>query len=530
MKKSLFRIGFLFTVSFFLLLQSCEKDFETINENPFSPTQVLMGPLFNEIVASLRLGADRQFYLHNEKLYQVTQLAALTAETFQNFSIGTEDVWRNYYSALANARAIEQRFEEYPGDPEALINLQAQLKIIMAYKTLQITDLFGDIPYFDAGLAYENVDAIRPKFDRQEDIYKAVLEDLAWASANIGISMTTAGEPVESFENFDTFLGNNWDLWIKFSNSLQLRHLLRMHDKEPAYADERIKTMLEGGASFLVNKDNILMSPRDQDWDNWPLNWSFREHNKLRMGSNLWNYFKDDATDTIVDPRAFIFFETNNEEEWVAHPQWPDADTPQAGGEPYAQSRRDQSYSSKGEGNIYSNFNYYLVRDNKDIPEIIMTVAEVHFLLAEVFARGIGVATDFSNADFNYRKGMDASQNFWQDLMLNSPIWVNNVNEFTSGQLFSVSSHPKYKIQDLSDVESKLDLIYAQRWVDAFRQPWEAFSLLRRTNRTPREGASNNFFRFKYPPSEVNNNPDEWASQVATMGADENDIKVWWMN
>lgn len=519
----------LITLVTIVAISSCEKDFEELNQNPFAPTQVLIGPLFNEIISSLVLGANRQFYLHNEKLYEVTQLAALTAKTFQNFNIGAEDAWENYYKALANARAIEDRFESYAGDPEALINIQAQLKIIMAYKTFQLTDLFGDIPYFEAGKSFQGTENIRPAFDRQEAIYKSLLADLAWASANIGLSTTSSGEPMESLGTSDTFFGNDWGKWIKFSNSLQLRYLLRMEKKEPDFVHPIIESMLTEGASFLAEGEDVIMSPREQAWDNWPLNWSFREHNKLRMGSNLWNYMKDQQADTIIDPRAYLFFETNNDDEWVPYPQLPAAETAQSGGEPYAQSKRDASYTNKGEGNIYSNFNYYLVRDNKDIPEIIMTAAEVKFLLAEVFARGIGVAQDFANADFNYLLGMSASQKFWQNIMLNSPIWENKIQVLTTGQLFSVSDHPKYNIMQAADMENKLDLIYAQRWVDNFRQPWEAFSLLRRTGRTPSVGNANTFFRFKYPPSEVNNNPDEWAAQIATMGGDDNDVKVWWM-
>ncbi|WP_455202001.1 hypothetical protein, partial [Kaarinaea lacus] len=38
-----------------------------------------------------------------------------------------------------------------------------------------------------------------------------------------------------------------------------------------------------------------------------------------------------------------------------------------------------------------SPFNYYLIRDNVDIPEIILTAAEMGFLKAEAYFRGLGV-------------------------------------------------------------------------------------------------------------------------------------------
>ena len=39
--------------------------------------------------------------------------------------------------------------------------------------------------------------------------------------------------------------------------------------------------------------------------------------------------------------------------------------------------------------NLYANFNYYWVGGSDNIPELFMTAAQVHFLKAEVYARGL---------------------------------------------------------------------------------------------------------------------------------------------
>ncbi len=44
-------------------------------------------------------------------IYNQTQLVALTSEAWQNLSIGTEDIWSNYYIALAHVRDIERRLD-----------------------------------------------------------------------------------------------------------------------------------------------------------------------------------------------------------------------------------------------------------------------------------------------------------------------------------------------------------------------------------------------------------------------------------
>lgn len=99
----------------------------------------------------------------------------------------------------------------------------------------------------------------------------------------------------------------------------------------------------------------------------------------------------------IIDPRAFILFEPNNEEKWTVYPQIPNAETFEPGGGLYV-IVRDANDAFKGQANIYAPINYYLVRDEEDIPEIIMTAAEVYFCLAEVHQRGLGVPADAATA------------------------------------------------------------------------------------------------------------------------------------
>ncbi|GJM36136.1 MAG: hypothetical protein DHS20C18_51370 [Saprospiraceae bacterium] len=514
-----------------LSITSCDKDFEEINQNPFSPTQTDIGPLFNKVVSDLRLGWDEQFYLHNEALYQVTQQAALTAETFQNINIGTEDVWKRYYLSLAHIREIERRLDEYKGNPQALDNVRAQLKIILAYTTFRITDLFGDIPFFDAGRGFEDLEYARPKFDSQEAIYKALLEDLQWAAEHINTfpnPHTDDGNPMVSFGDFDKLFFGNMLRWVKFANSLRLRHALRMVEKDSDYARPILQNIIENNLPVIKEGEDVGMWPVQQGWLRESVNWSFREHNKLRMGSNMWHQLsEDDATDGsgIFDPRAKIFFEPNNAGEWAAFPQIPDANTTPSGGIPYGQ-HRDNNYTIKGQTNIYSPFNFYLIRDEVDIPEIILTAAEVHFIKAECYLRGLGVGQNEAEADGEYTNGVVASLTFWQNVFVNSTIWVNAPPTLTTGQIFAVSNHPRISIFTSTN---KLEYIYRQRWIDAFRQPWEAYSLTRRTKMTPHEGNLAEHYRFPYPPSEAENNPTNWSNQLSKMGEDSPKTKIWWI-
>ena len=512
------------------IFPACDKGFDELNVDPLNPTAAQDGPVFNSIVESLRLGWNRQLFLHNELLYDVTELAAVTAETFGNAESGAEDVWSNYYSALRSARDLETRFANHPGDQDATNLVRAQLKILMAYKTFQITDLFGDIPYSEAGRAYDEASILRPKYDDHETIYRSLIEDLQWSVDIISNSgaTTDSGENYLRFGSFDTFFGDDLGSWSKFANSMLLKYLVRIYDKDPMYVGPIVKSMIDEGANYITENAEVVMMPSDQGWTNQGVNWSFREHNKVRMGSNMWSYMIDENSGEILDPRLQIYFEPNNAGEWLAFPQVSNSQTPQSGGTPYSNSR-DQSYEDKGVGNIYASVNYYLIRDENNIPEILMTSAEIRFLLAEIFLKGIGVAPDPSVASFNFELGMLESMGFWKRIVENSSIWAVQPPLPTTGEMYAVATNSKYSINEVDNLEDKLQRIYTQRWIDTFRQPWEAFSLIRQTNLIPREKEPNTFFRFKYPPSELSFNEENYNNQIARMGGDLNSVKMWWM-
>ena len=371
----------------------------------------------------------------------------------------------------------------------------------------------------------------RPKFNSQEEIYLFLLEELKWVEDHINTlpnPETPSGNPYVSFGDFDNFFDGDLMMWRKFANSLRLRHAMRMVEKDPGTATPILKEVIEGQLPIIKEGEDVGMWPGRQSWLNLGVNWSFREHNKLRMGSTIWGWLSENDNKDgsgIFDPRARIFFETNNANEWVAFSQIPDANPEPSGGIPYGM-HRDNNYAIKGMANIYSPFNYYLIRDEAFIPELILTSAELGFIKAEAYLRGLGVAMDVDAAEGEYTIALVESIKFWQSMFIGSPIWENAPPILSEGEIYGVANHPLISI---FTNDNKLELIYTQRWMDAFRQPWEAFALWRRTGMTPRTGDTPEYYRFAYPPSEAENNPENWTDQIGRMGADSPKVKVWWM-
>lgn len=102
--------------------------------------------------------------------------------------------------------------------------------------------------------------------------------------------------------------------------------------------------------------------------------------------------------------------------------------------------------------------------------------------------------------------------------MITIPSNVNGVSVMTRFGFWNATSE-----------EEKLKFIYTQWWLDAFRQPWEAYALARRTGMTPREGDPIAHYRLPYPPSEVEFNSVNWAAAIANQGGDTPDFKIWWI-
>lgn len=508
---------------------SCDKDFETINVNPSQPTSTFMEALFNGVIESLQLTWDGQFYVDNEVLYPITQLGALTGNEWPSTALGIDAIWNNYYETLKNIRELENRYEAYPGDQEELVNVIAMTKIIKAYKTFIITDLFGDIPYSQAGKGNQDLDLLKPKYDSQASIYKSLLKDLQWANENINenpAALATNGEPLYTFGAYDALLGSNMTSWKKFANSLALRHAMRMIEVDRSFAEPIIENILTNNLPVLTKGEAITLNPRQLGFTKLSTHWSFREHKNLRMGETIWKALNGDNPSNL-DPRAALFFDTNNNSQWVPYPNAIPQGSPRPteGGLPYG-SQRDNSYAIKGVDNLYSSFQYYLIRDENDIPEILMTSSEVGFIKAEAILRGIGVPKDDFGADTEYSQGIIESIQFWQSVANNCEIW-NEKPTITNAQLFN---YPFSNEISLSANDFDVSYIYAQRWLSLIRQPWEAFALMRRTQMTPYKGERPNYNKLKYPVSEANFNSENYQAQLTVIGGNNsNEAKVWWM-
>ncbi|MEO6962766.1 MAG: SusD/RagB family nutrient-binding outer membrane lipoprotein [Puia sp.] len=518
-------------------LNSCTKNFQAINATHDKPSITTIAPLMNSVIGSLFLGGQEQASVHNDYYYPVTQLAATTSISGYVLSNGVNDIWNNYYGQLQNLNAIQDKINATP-DKESMNNIQAVLFTLRAYKTFRVTDQFGDIPYFNAGKAYTGkVPNFRVGYDSQQLIYDSLLTDLTWAVKNINTTggLTSAGNPYQSLGSFDTFFGSDMTKWLTFANSLRLRYAMQMVEKDPATATPIIQDALSGSAPLIDDGNDVCMWPASLGgYDLWVRWWAISSGGAgfLRMSSTMWNMVSDNNTDAgIFDPRAKLFVETNQAGNWA--PNIIGVST--GDGVSGYPSGTDPSLKNNA---LYSLFNWYLIRDEWYIPELIMTAAEVHFLKAEAYLRGLGVGQNTVTAQTEYAAGISSSINFWYAVAAGT----NNVSENwaaaappppTAGDSTVLMNNAKVAFT-ASDADN-LKKIYAQEWLSEFRQPWLAFNLWRRTGATPVDPNSNptstnlSFYRLPYAQDEAVNNTENYNAQVTKIGGNNTNVKVWWM-
>ena len=562
MKKNILIIA---TIALFV--SSCTKKFEEMNQDPFSPTGTTVEALFNGVVSSLQQSMNEQFYLQNEIWYPETELGALTSESWGNSQIGTESVWTNYYLMLANIRELEKRFDAYSeeqSDPAICNKVRAQLNILKAYQTFKVTDIFGDMPYTQAGRIWENASSqatMKPEWDTQESIYKSLLEELVWSRDMMSPDSTATALGNEYYKlPYDVLLNNNYTLWGEFANSLILRHALRMYEKAPDFATPLLVEAYNFAYTAIsasggsANGGAIALWPSSLG-TSWDTNWSFREHKHLRLGETMWSCISStDAMDGsgIFDYRASLFFDTSHKKDsfpdgaWRPYPQIRTLETPTEGGSPYAQSR-DANYTFKGPACLFSPFNYYLTRDEKYVPQILVTYSDVLFMKAEIGARGIGgITLSGMELDQMLYQGIYQSCLFWSHIPQNTSRWTYFYTQYTdyianldiwswsNKMAANVMNYAVYMNTDFDYTnEAYLTLIYQQRWLNLFRQPWEAWALARRTMRTPTttDHAKLTSYRMEYPQKEIEYNYENYSAQLSRMShGDTRQTKVWWMD
>ena len=157
-------------------------------------------------------------------------------------------IWKTFYPvAIKNLVDAESRTA---GDEEK-VNINAAISIYKIYLMSVLTDIYGDIPYSEAGRGY--IDGIStPQYDTQENIYYDFFTELKTATMlmNAGKDKITG----------DVIFKGDVSKWIKLGNSLRLRYAMRISDVEPEKAQKEFEDVLSGNCDIIndINENALI--------------------------------------------------------------------------------------------------------------------------------------------------------------------------------------------------------------------------------------------------------------------------------
>ncbi|MEJ7768488.1 MAG: SusD/RagB family nutrient-binding outer membrane lipoprotein [Chitinophagaceae bacterium] len=527
-------VKYCFLVAGLVLIISCDKGFESMNKNPNVYTNPVLGNLLTTSqVRTAGVGTNDRNRVGIKYFAATNQyMAALGTnwsgdKNFENGQFG--DLFETIYSV--HLKELVQMIQLTKDNPE-FINYYAIGSIWRVYILHRATDMYGDVPYKEAGLGFAN-GTFKPKYDKQSEIYPLMLTELQTAIGQLNAAKPTLGAS-------DIIYSGDLNKWKTFAYSLMLRLGMRMSNVDPVKSKEWVVKAITGGV-MKSNADMAIVrhapgSTNSENRDAAELKReSFPESNQgkgpVKLAKTLIDYlvrYNDPRLPfyatmwegNILSMQAAKLATTTNPALQKGLPNGYDATTIKSVIPTWSNNMLAE-YSEPNTGTIAS----------LSAPSVILSYAEVEFLLAEASLRG----WDASPATAHYNAAVNAS-------MKSTSIFPQAVL-FPGGGAFAISqaaidsyllAHPLNGASFALQMEQLHTQFYLAHfmWYDNF----EAFSNIRRTGYpvlTPPNYPGNftggkALVRLRYPVSEATLNKENYDAAVATQGEDQYTTPVWW--
>lgn len=226
-----------------IMLAGC-SNFEEINTNPNTPTQVSASLLCTNIILSAAKyqGNDAKAYITDAALPKYVAYA-------NEGQLGTQYnvIYNSSFSSMTILPDIDKMLQTAQGDP-AESSYKGVAHFIRAYTFYLLTMKMGDIPYSESNMG--STGNFKPKYDLQKDVFLGILNELEEASAHFSAGSTFAGDPT-------TFAGDPTK-WKRAVNAFELKVLMSLSKKT---ADTNLRVQQRFAA--IVN-DNMLLQDATQ--------------------------------------------------------------------------------------------------------------------------------------------------------------------------------------------------------------------------------------------------------------------------
>lgn len=446
--------------------------------------------------------------------------------------------WDGVYSGDRGAiRDVTNVLMQWKEDPTHEIDYQIA-RIMRVYVMHRMTDLYGDIPYTQAGQPREYS---YPVYDRQQDIYMDMLNQLNEAQAAL------KGAGTAPMSSHDVYYQGNTDKWAKFANSLMLRIAMRMTKVDPATAETWVKTAVNNGL-FASNEDNAMLLHTNAVTTNDTSEPYAKIYAHEDRGNFFVNKFFIDMLKETKDPRLsliatvcedprisvqegsnFQYGNTDPEVQQGFDDGFDDDKTSDwfIGNQPGYEAFKDQEYLDSYRSK-YSTINRYTY-SNPTSPTFICTYAQTQLLLAEAALRGWVSGSAQTYYENGVRAAMEQFAQFPNATALyNQYLTADAVNQYLAENPF--------------DAAKGYEQINTQYWINCFCDEYETFANWRRSGYPEMDPAWDPAHpytnsdtggtiprRFRYPSTESSVNMANYNEAVGRLNnGDRFTSRVWW--
>jgi hypothetical protein len=260
--KRLINIFILFAST--LIVGSCTKDFLDVNKNPNQPTDVPLKTLLPNTTIGMGFSNGNEIGKAAALLMQYTAGISNNAAAYDSWNIGSMDnQWTNelYTNVISNLGIVIQKAQ---GRSLAYSGIA---KLEQAYTFAMITDIWGDVPYSQAGKGLDengNPKFPQPRFDAQQDIYLGnsalgiqSLFNLVREGLN-DIAANGPSRPGVDPGSDDLVYGGDLSKWTRFGNSLLMKFALQVSNKAPDTTRNVINDIINNNKPYINAIDGSL--------------------------------------------------------------------------------------------------------------------------------------------------------------------------------------------------------------------------------------------------------------------------------
>lgn len=430
--------------------------------------------------------------------------------------------------------------------------------IIQCYAFQRSTDLYDDIPYSEAGGAFQ--EKFYPKYDTQEEIYTDIMARLKTAAADLSAYQFEFDSEKAAFNAVDLLCNGDLDKWIRMANSLRLRMAMRLCHAKPDVAISTIKELVTENRMLTEYSHDLGFEEKDKTHAFELTFFRGLDERGYEAGApatiikDIMNYEyqpgdENGMTRHDFDPRLFAMFQSDIHGRYIGLPltiEEAEKDLP--------------NYYTADELNDLYNFNDVITNTwnperiptmynrrtyfNFDMKFPVMGSTETNLILVEAAVRWPG---EFGNINVKecIKKAIDASTRFYYSVNKNmsynesslpSILYVQEkakAPELDEAHLADYTELAANKFTALSSTKDKLKFVFDQKFCHMnIMNPYEIYNDARRLvkdfdGELPFVATPNVVFqeRMFYPSSELTNNGENFQ-KVAQKNT--YDTPVWW--